>query len=114
MVKQNQSLDQVDFSKPEKFVHQIHEFLQSVTITVDLNTQKQHKTLSGADAQALIFNLIKQIAPNYSHPPRFEASEIQRLFASLNYPGLIRTDAITAVGAPSTVQFLMKAIYWLF
>ena len=36
------------------------------------------------------------------------------MFAALNYPGQIRTDAITAVGAPSNVQFLMRAIYWLF
>jgi len=80
------------------------DFLASVTITSnDINTAKSFKTLSGADAQALIYNLIKQFAPNYQSPPRFEATEIQSLFHSLCYPGMIRTDAITAVGAPSTI-----------
>ena len=27
---------------------------------------------------------------------------------------MIRQDAISAVGAPSTVQYLIKAIYWLY
>ena len=32
----------------------------------------------------------------------------------LNYPYQIRADSITAVGAPSSVAFLIKAIYWLY
>ena len=32
----------------------------------------------------------------------------------LDYPYTIRSDAITAVGAPSTVGFLMRALYWLY
>lgn len=36
------------------------------------------------------------------------------MFATLNYPYTIRADAITAVGAPSSVAFLMKAIFWLY
>ena len=32
----------------------------------------------------------------------------------LEYPYTIRSDAITAVGAPSTVGFLMRALYWLY
>ena len=32
----------------------------------------------------------------------------------LEYPYTIRSDAITAVGAPSTVVFLMRALYWLY
>ena len=46
--------------------------------------------------------------------PKFEPGEIQGLFAALQYPGTIRSDAITAVGAPSSIQFLMRAIYWLY
>jgi len=48
-------------------------------------------------------------------PPRFAPDEIQSLFSALCYPGgQIRSDSITAVGAPSTVQYLMRAIYWLY
>jgi hypothetical protein len=36
------------------------------------------------------------------------------LFSFLQYPSTIRADAITAVGAPSTIAFLMRAIYWLY
>lgn len=54
------------------------------------------------------------MAPNYQSPPRFEVPEIQGLFHALCYPGQIRNDAITAVGAPSTINYLMRAIYWLF
>ena len=32
----------------------------------------------------------------------------------IHYPYSIRADAITAVGAPSSVSFLMKAIFWLY
>lgn len=32
----------------------------------------------------------------------------------MEYPSTIRNDAITAVGAPSTIGFLVKAIYWLY
>jgi hypothetical protein len=61
-----------------------------------------------------IYTLIKQFAPNYQSPPKFEAVEIRGLFEALCYPGTIRSDAISAVGAPSTIHFLMKAIYWLY
>lgn len=46
--------------------------------------------------------------------PEFNAKEIQHLFLTLGYPHTIRSDAITAVGAPSSIAFLMKAIYWLY
>ena len=32
----------------------------------------------------------------------------------LEYPYSIRSDAITAVGAPSSISFIMRAIYWLY
>ena len=43
-------LDQVDFSKPERYIREILDFLQTVTISSDLNFQKTYKTLSGSDA----------------------------------------------------------------
>lgn len=46
--------------------------------------------------------------------PNFNPKEIQHLFATLEYPYQIRADAITAVGAPSSIGFLMRAIYWLY
>ena len=36
------------------------------------------------------------------------------MFKFLKYPYEIRKDAIIAVGAPSSVGFLVKAIYWLY
>jgi hypothetical protein len=45
--QKQQSLEHVDFSKPERYVREILDFLQSVTITNDLNTTKTYKTLSG-------------------------------------------------------------------
>lgn len=80
----------------------------------DLGVHKNFKTLSGSDAQQMIFYLVNQFAPNYAHPPKFEPVEIHQLFQVLRYPYQIRNDAITAVGAPSSISFLMKAIYWLF
>ena len=45
--QKQQTLEHVDFSKPERYVREILDFLQSVTITNDLNTTKTYKTLSG-------------------------------------------------------------------
>ena len=47
-------------------------------------------------------------------PPIFKPTEINALFGFLKYPWTIRSDAITAVGAPSNIAFLVKAIYWLY
>lgn len=109
-------MDQVDFSKPERFVREILDFLQSVTITTsDLNFQKSYKNLSGTDAQTLIFNLLKQVAPNLQRAFKFDIPDMHALFGSLAFPyHPIRNDAITAVGAPSSIGFLMRAIYWLY
>lgn len=62
----------------------------------------------------LIFQLLKQVAPNYTKAPTWNQQEIFGLFGALAYPFTIRADAITAVGAPSSIQYLMRAIYWLF
>ena len=45
---------------------------------------------------------------------KFNTVEMHDLFNLMNYPYIIRNDAITAVGAPSTISFLIKAIYWLY
>ena len=108
------TLEGMDFSKPERYLREILEFLQQVTIINDINPQRLCKSFSGADASLLIHHLIHQLAPNYTELPKFETHEIQSLFASLKYPHQIRNDAITAVGAPSTIGYLMRAIYWLF
>ena len=47
-------------------------------------------------------------------PPEFKPAEVNNLFKFLKYPYTIRNDAITVVGAPSSIGFLVKAIYWLF
>lgn len=54
------------------------------------------------------------MVPNLDKMPNFNPKEIQHLFATLEYPYAIRADAITAVGAPSSIGFLMRAIYWLY
>ncbi len=36
-------------------------------------------------------------------PPKFKVDEIHSLFEFLKYPYQIRNDAITAVGAPSSI-----------
>ena len=36
------------------------------------------------------------------------------MFSQIGYPYQIRSDAITAVGAPSTIAFLIRALYWLY
>ena len=32
----------------------------------------------------------------------------------MKYPWTIRNDAITAVGAPSSIEFILRALYWLY
>ena len=36
------------------------------------------------------------------------------MFEFFKYPYTIRNDAIIAVGAPSTIGFLVKALYWFY
>lgn len=73
--------------------------------------------MSGSDAQILIYELLKIAVHEgfvYSGPPPFKPQEINNLFTFLKFPSVIRNDAITAVGAPSSIGFLVKAIYWLY
>jgi len=107
-------LQKMDFAKPDKYIREIIEFLNNVTIVTDLSSKTKSRSLSQHDAQLLIYHLLQLFAPNLRAPPTFNAKEIQHLFSTLAYPFVIRSDAITAVGAPSTVAFLMRAIYWLY
>ena len=61
-----------------------------------------------------ILYLLNLVVPNLHSVPDFNPTEVQNLFSALHYPYVIRADAITAVGAPSSISFLMKAIYWLY
>ena len=55
------------------------------------------------------------MAPNLQRPFKIDLTDMHTLFGSLSYPyNPIRNDAITAVGAPSSIGFLMRAIYWLY
>eukprot|EP00347_Sterkiella_histriomuscorum_P009840 403339673 len=111
----HKTLNDIDFSKPEKHLKEILEFLRNVTILSDnKDLFKNIKTINGQQAQYIIFHLIKVFAPNYTTSPKFEEIEIQSLFKLLNYPGSIRSDAIKAVGAQTSIAFLMRALYWLY
>ena len=73
--------------------------------------------MSGTDAQILIHELLKQIFTEkiVQHEMiKFKPDDIKNMLTLLGYPFTLRNDAITAVGAPSTIGFLVKAIYWLF
>ena len=80
-LKKLQHLDHMDFQKPEKYLREICEFLQNVTIVNNINLSKNYKAITGNEAQAFIYHLIRQFAPNYSAPPKFEPGEIQSLFS---------------------------------
>ncbi|CDW88927.1 UNKNOWN [Stylonychia lemnae] len=80
----------------------------------DNNGIKNFKTINGLQAASIIYHLIKQFAPNYNVQPKFEENEILQIFNMLKYPGTIRSDAIKAVGAQTTIAFLIRALYWLY
>lgn len=48
------------------------------------------------------------------NPPHWSTQEILQLFQTLGCPYAIRNDAITAVGAPNSISYLVRAIYWLY
>ena len=62
----------------------------------------------------MLAHLVELVIPNVDRMPNFNPKEIQHWFASLGYPYSIRADAITAVGAPSSIAFLARALYWLY
>lgn len=53
-------------------------------------------------------------APNFTQEVQWTPSDIQSLLQTLGYPYQVRSDAITAVGAPSSIGYLVKALYWLY
>lgn len=129
-------LDTLDCSKPDKFLREIFEFLKirapSLQVTLNSKTKadaklqfsqlsfhKKHSfsTMSGNDALILINELTKCLFDPRLHkhgPPAFKPDKVNQFFQQLRYPYDIRADAITAVGAPSTIGFLVRAIYWLY
>lgn len=72
------------------------------------------KNISAHSAKMILQHLVMAVAPNLSQEIKVEPKEIQNFFTLLDYPYTIRSDAITAVGAPSTIGFLMRALYWLY
>ena len=71
--------DQIDFgSKPERFMKEIHEFLNSVTLTglQDLGVKSKSRTISSHEAQQVIFHLLRLVIPNMNEMPDFNAKEI--------------------------------------
>ena len=62
--------------------------------------------ISGTDAQILINELLNLVFNKnivIKGMIKFNTTEMHDLFGFLNYPYVIRNDAITAVGAPSTI-----------
>ena len=112
------AFEKLDFSKPERYIREIARFLENVTLIPNNLTAKlaKSRSISANEAHAVIIKLLELMAPNLyeSEAPPFKAPDIQHLFATLHCPYTIRADAITAVGAPSSVGFLMRAIYWLY
>jgi len=70
--------------------------------------------ISAHTAKMILQALVQAVAPNLQNEIRLDQKEVQSLFSLIEYPYQIRSDAITAVGAPSTVGFLMRALYWLY
>ena len=108
------SFDKIDFSKPDRFTREIADFLSSVTLVADSTLRQKGRAISSNEARLLIDSLLQLMVPNLAVMPSFTPKEVQHLFAFLQYPYQIRADAITAVGAPSSINFLMRAIYWLY
>ena len=97
-------------------MRQIIIFLTSVYDDIDLGAMnaKGGRSINSKSVSRAIAYLLELVVPNLSEIPEFNAKEMQSLFAALGYPFIIRADAITAVGAPSSIAFLMKAIFWLY
>lgn len=150
----NKMFDFIDFSKPDRYIKEIVEFIgqrynlfnqfgQPIQSPQDQlirqnkfqggSKQKnkeqfhprnlsclrklQFNQMNGTDAQIMVNELLKIMfsADTYKYgPPEFKPEVIQNLFKFLQYPYQVRADAITAVGAPYSISYLIKAIYWLF
>ena len=97
-------------------MRQIIIFLSSVYDDIDLGAMnaKGGRSINSKSVSQAIAYFLELVVPNLSEIPAFNAKDMQNLFAALGYPYVIRADAITAVGAPSSIAFLMKAIFWLY
>ena len=69
-------LNKLNFQKPDKFIREIVEFLIATTNVNEKDLVKSYKTLSGIEAQTIIFSLIKLFMPNYRAMPKFQVKEI--------------------------------------
>ena len=81
---------------------------------IDHGIKAKGRQISSTDVQTVILLLTQLLIPNLQRGPAFNPKEVQNFFSVIHYPFTIRADAITAVGAPSSVSFLMKAIFWLY
>jgi hypothetical protein len=106
-------LDKIDFSKPERYLKEIYDFISEVTILNLSDLIKKKNTLNQKDAQMLFFNLIVISAPNFVNEPAWNPTDITYLLQVLDCPYPIRSDAITAVGAATSIGFLVRILYWL-
>jgi hypothetical protein len=66
----------MDFSRPEKYLPEIMEFLNNITIPQNLNIKPGQRNISQSEAQLLIYYLLRIIAPNYKEPTPFTANNI--------------------------------------
>lgn len=116
--KPQSTFEKIDFSqKPEKYLREMVDFLKQERYIEDKDlgiTDSKMRSISSHTAKMILQSLIRSVAPNLQQEIKVEQKEIQAFFALLEYPYTIRSDAITAVGAPSTVGFLMRALYWLY
>lgn len=80
----------------------------------ELALDSKIRSISSNAAKMILFKLMQAVAPNLQQEIKIDPKEIQNFFGLLEYPYTIRSDAITAVGAPSTIGFLIRALYWLY
>lgn len=66
----------MDFSKPDKFIREITEFLNSVTLVTDIQTKPKGRTMSSNDAQLLLLHLMQLVVPNIKRMPNFQPKEV--------------------------------------
>jgi len=68
--------DKIDFSKPERYIREITDFLNSVTLVSEINLKHRGRSISSSDAQLLIHHLLQLMVPNLHQMPNFNPKEI--------------------------------------
>ena len=78
--------------------------------------RKDKRGLTKTDAHHLLISLTQTFAPNFSQlaPIKWTPQDIRQFFHSLGCPYEVRPDAIQAVGAPNSVGYLVRALFWLY